>query len=272
MITHQPPEGKQGAAAHFMEDRAYELIIAGWEIFPCRGKAPWISKKDGGNGHLDATLDDRQVEEWWTKYPTANIGGRPAEWMIVIDLDPRSGGTFEKLTEVAGEIPPTLHSFSGRGDGGMHLIFNRNGLGETTTQRLPDGIDVKDHSGYIILPPSVHPDTRKPYRWGTRHEIATLPNGLRELLAFEPQPRTLPTTQPSFKVTNKRLAGLLHKVSTAVEGSRNDLLNKCAHLAATELGLGNDPAARDLFVEAARQAGLRERDITPTLRSAGFRS
>jgi hypothetical protein len=260
------------AATHFMEDRAYELITAGWEIFPCRGKAPWISKKDGGNGHLDATLDDRPVEEWWTKYPTANIGGRPAEWMIVIDLDPRSGGTFEKLVEVAGEIPPTLHSFSGRGDGGMHLIFNRNGLGEITTHRLPDGIDVKDHNGYIVLPPSIHPDTRKPYRWGNRQEIAVLPSGLRELLAFEPQRLTEPTTQPSFKMTNKRLAGLLHKVSTAVEGRRNDLLNKCAYLAVTELGLGDDLAVRDLFAEAAGSTGLPASTIVGTLRSAGFRS
>ena len=180
--THRP---------HFMEDHAYALIVAGWPIFPCNGKVPLLGKKDGGNGHLDATLDDRQVEEYWTKYPTANIGCRPPEWMIVIDLDPRHGGTFERLVEAAGAITPTLHSFSGRGDGGMHLIYDRDGFGEITRHRLPDGIDVKDHDGYIVLPPSIHPEPVDPasprYRWGNRREIATLPPGLRQLLTLEPQ-------------------------------------------------------------------------------------
>ena len=165
-----------------MEDRAHEAVAAGWEIFPLRGKLPRISKRDGGNGHLDATTDSRQVAEWWRKWPNANIGARPAEWMIVIDVDPRHGGSFAKLVEAAGELPPTLHSFSGRDDGGMHLFFRRSGLGEVTSERLPEGIDVKTRNGYIVLPPSIHPDTMKSYRWGERREIAAAPAGLQALL------------------------------------------------------------------------------------------
>jgi hypothetical protein len=259
---------------HTLEDAAYELIIAGWEIFPLRGKIPWISKADGGQGHLDATSDDRQVCEWWTRWPTANIGGRPAETVIAIDLDPRNGGTLQRLISMAGEISPTLRSFSGRGDGGMHLFYDRGDLGEIDRSRLnPLGINVKDHDGYIVLPPSTHPESRQPYVWDTPRPITPLPEGLRSLLT--PQPRSF-TRERSPKITggliNKRLARMLETVASAPSGSRNDTLNDLAYRAVTELGLADNLAVHDLFVQASQQAGLPDHEILGTLRSAGFRS
>jgi hypothetical protein len=70
---------------------------------------------------------------------------------------------------------------------------------------------------------------------------------------------------------NSRLAGLLRRVATTPENNRNNMLNKCAYLAVDELGLGNEIAVRDLFIEAGRQAGLPDIEIETTLKSAGFR-
>jgi hypothetical protein len=259
-----------------MEDHAYELIIAGWPIFPCNGKVPCIAKKDGGNGHFDATLDDQQVAEWWTKYPTANIGCRLPGHIIVIDVDPRSGGSLQGLIDVAGAMSPTLRSFSGRGDGGMHLFYDRDGLGKIDRSRLPQGVDIKDHDGYVILPPSIHPDTRKPYRWDDQaRPIMPLPEGLRRLLAPAPRPAR---RSAGFAISGlgdlaqRRLVRMLETIAGAAEGSRNDVLNDLAYKAVTELGVGTNAGVYDLFLDMARECGLPDNEIRATLKSAGFRS
>jgi hypothetical protein len=106
--------------------------------------------------------------------------------MLVIDADPRKDpDCLSKLeSELGAPLPVTLTTWSGRGDGGRHLYYLRphgwlSGIG------LPNGIDLKVN-GYCIVPPSLHPDTARPYRWEL-HEVAETPAGLRELL--RPPPR-----------------------------------------------------------------------------------
>ena len=81
---------------------------AGWKIIPLRGKAPAIPTvhpvgdplrgvchgECGAQGHgvYDATDDPGTILEWWSRWPTANIGGRVPAGCVVIDVDPRSGG------------------------------------------------------------------------------------------------------------------------------------------------------------------------------------
>jgi Bifunctional DNA primase/polymerase, N-terminal len=83
-------------------------------------------------------------------------------------------------------VPETLTTVSGRGDGGMHLFFGRP-PGKLSSQRLGPGLDLKTHNGYVVLPPSVHPVSRKTY---TRidHPVAAPPDWLVELLLPEPAP------------------------------------------------------------------------------------
>src|SRR5688500_5210499 len=44
------------------------------------------------HGKDDATTDVKKVATWWTIWPQANIGLRPAEGVVVLDVDPRHGG------------------------------------------------------------------------------------------------------------------------------------------------------------------------------------
>ncbi len=118
----------------------------------------------------------------------ANIGGRVPESMIVIDVDPRNGG-LEALTELQrhhGALPETLTTVSGRGDGGRHLFYRRP-AGKLSSKRLLPGIDLKTSTGYVVLPPSIHPDSGKPY---SRIEapVAPPPAWLVDLLKPEPRP------------------------------------------------------------------------------------
>ena len=131
-------------------------------MFPLNGKIPAIA---GGRGVLDATTDIDQIAQWWGgRYAGCNIGARVPESMIVIDIDPRHGGdrSIEELEQRHGQLPETLTTISGRGDGGRHLFFRRPS-GKLTSKRLGPGIDLKTYAGYVVMPPSIHPDTGKPY-------------------------------------------------------------------------------------------------------------
>jgi hypothetical protein len=91
-------------------------------------------------------------------------------------------------------------SLSGRGDGGQHRWFLHTG-GELPSGRLGDGLDIKTHSGYVLLPPSRHPTTGQPYQWTTPTlDPAPAPAWLRALLTPPspalPAPRRRPGLRP----------------------------------------------------------------------------
>lgn len=150
-----------------------------------------------GGGHKDPSLE--QIEKWCTpgtkewggeevgKYETAygNIAwvlpnpGPELEY-IGIDVDAYADKTGTKalaeLEKLAGrKLPETYHS-SGRGskysDAGIRLYVVPSGLkwpGNLTKLTGVPGIDIiQGGHRYIVLPPSVHPDTQQPYRWNTK--------------------------------------------------------------------------------------------------------
>jgi hypothetical protein len=100
------------------------------------------------------------------------IGAAVPASVLVLDIDPRNGGSFESLVDRVGDLPETLTVWSGRDDGGRHLYY-RQPLGELTSPRLPKGVDLK-MNGYCIVPPSIHPASGLPYRWDG-YEAAELP-------------------------------------------------------------------------------------------------
>lgn len=159
---------------------AVDYARRGWEVHPLRrgDKVPATR-----HGVLDATSDGDRVLDWWAgSHAGANIGGRVPEGILVVDIDPRNGGE-ESLARLVAQhfaLPETLTHYSGRGDGGRHLFFQRP-PGKLSAKRLGPGIDLKTHSGYVVLPPSIHPATGKPYtRVGG--PVAPLPEWFADLL------------------------------------------------------------------------------------------
>lgn len=167
-----------------------------WPVFPLNGKVPAISKRIGGRGVLDATTDLAIVTAWWSgRYAGCNIGLRLPEHIIVIDIDPRNGGleALAALETKYGKLPETLTTISGRGDGGRHLYFRRP-PGTLSARRLGDGIDLKEHSGYVVAAPSLHPASGQPYVRIDR-PVAITPAWLIKLLT-EPI-----TPKPAHRIT-----------------------------------------------------------------------
>lgn len=164
-----------------------------WPVFPLlpRGKDPLIPKARGGNGFLDATLNLETIKAWWSRWPNANVGiacdDRSA--LLVVDVDPRNGGdaSLAELEARYGELPSTITGLTG--GGGQHYVYRRP-AGVNLRGKLAEGIDIK-HNGYIVAPPSIHPNGRA-YGWDAARrpletELAELPSWvLRRILSLDP--------------------------------------------------------------------------------------
>lgn len=144
----------------------------GFPVFPIapRGKLPLISKRAGGSGFHDATTDSRQIEAWWKRWPGANIGialGDVAGGVFALDVDPRAEGDANLAALLAqhSQLPHTLEACTG--GGGRHIFFR----GDVGSGVLEEGVEHKGNGGYVVAPPSVHPNGRH-YLW----EISCRPN------------------------------------------------------------------------------------------------
>jgi Bifunctional DNA primase/polymerase, N-terminal len=200
---------------------AIEYAVNNWQVFPLRGKIPAIA---GGRGVLDATTFIEQISRWWSgKYAGCNIGGRVPESMIVIDIDPRHGGdrSIAFLEDKHGPLPETLTTISGRGDGGRHLFFRRP-PGKLSAARLGTGIDIKTSTGYVVLPPSIHPDSGEPYV-RVDAPVADPPAWVIELLAPEKTEKT------AYTITSTRSRSPLSgHLSGSFSGSIADTFSQTA--------------------------------------------
>lgn len=168
-------------------DHAVALAASGWPVFPLarRSKVPLVA---GGHGHLDGSTDPAEAERRWTKHPYANIGARVPDTLVCVDLDPRNGAveTLGALVGTYGRLPATLTSLTG--SGGAHMFYARP-AGELTQRSnlLGDGIDVKvGGRGYVVLPPSIHPNGRR-YCWAADlTEVAPMPAWMTQKLRPPP--------------------------------------------------------------------------------------
>ncbi len=180
-----PPEGDGRALSDFGES-ALRYARAGFPVFPLapRTKVPLIA---GGRGYHDATTDEAQIVTWWSEQPDANVGIAVPPGMAVVDVDPRHDGnlTVARLVTKHGELASRMAK-TGRGDGGHHLYFSVNGKEVPTS--LGDGIEVKRAgAGYVVAPPSIHPDTGQPYVWVDWNQaIAPLPDWVYDLFPTAP--------------------------------------------------------------------------------------
>lgn len=236
---------------------ALELIEAGWSVFPCIEKAgPREKSPYTRNGFKDASSDPERVRAWWSNHPQAMIGAPVPNSLVVLDIDPRNGGSYEALVDALGVLPETLTAWSGRNDGGRHLYFLRP-AGVLSSERLPAGVDLK-RSGYCILPPSVHPTSGLPYRWDAR-PIAELPWRARLMLKPKPRPK-------AFDAARVASGDGAHLVAW-LDNFREDGINNALYWAAArahEAGLDLD----EQLITRAVEYGESERQARKTVESA----
>lgn len=144
---------------------AVDYVLRGWWVFPLqpRSKEPLTA-----HGVHDASNDAVLVRAWWREWPQANIGlDVHRSGLVVVDLDPGRGGV-QAWEAVCSDYGLTAFSTqrSRTGSGGMHLLYRApTGLTlRNSKDKLGPGVDVRGRGGYIVLPPSVHPNGNA-YSW-----------------------------------------------------------------------------------------------------------
>lgn len=147
--------------------RAYASM--GWPVLPLvtREKRP-----ANENGLTGASTDLDQIDEWWQRWPKANIGLRTGDAFDVLDLDSKEAVETLQILVVAqmaedGEaligFTKYIHHGPIQSTGkGFHLLFEPTGA-RNFANRYP-GIDFRGQRGYIVASPSIHPNGHQ-YRW-----------------------------------------------------------------------------------------------------------
>lgn len=171
-----------------MRDWALWYAGQGLRVFPvkCRGKAPLTQ-----HGCRDATTDTRQITEWWSRWPDANIGIAAGAPLVVLDVDiDHDAGkygdeTLEGLVQQYGPLPETWLCLTG--GGGLHYYFRCNDPNITVGAGVLPGLDFRGTGGYVVAPPSLHESGNR-YIWEASGDPADgvapaeLPAWLHDLL------------------------------------------------------------------------------------------
>jgi len=161
---------------------AGSYLARGWSVLPIRArdKRPLLPWERLRIDRPSAT----EVIDWFRQWPRANIGIVTGEIsnLVVLDVDPKHGGddSLERLQQRFGTLPQTVEARTG--GGGRHLYFLHPDVIVHNRAGLAQGIDVRGDGGYVVAPPSVHPNGTQ-YSWAPGHSpedmvLAPLPRWL----------------------------------------------------------------------------------------------
>lgn len=184
---------------------------------------------------------EEELRAWWLKWPDANVGivAGALSGLVVVDLD-----TVEAKDKLKDLLPgldfrAVPRSRTGKG---WQLFFKHPGVTITNRAGVLTGLDVRGDGGYVVAPPSVHPN-RKIYKWEVpiNGELPKLPVELFKLIASPAS-----DSDNGYRVrfdTVQALAGV-------PEGQRDETLFKLAcKLRAADIP---QAMAESLILEAAR--------------------
>lgn len=199
---------------------AKQYAAAGLAVIPLKqDKTPYTA-----HGLKDATTSEDTIEEWWQKWPKANIGiatGQVSGGVCVIDQDEKNGEhgieVFEKwVDDNFLYIDDTWTSRTA--SGGKHTFFKST---VPVMNRIGwlDGVDVRGDGGYIVAPPSMLAD-------GSEYTWISSPFDLEFPVSNEEDPNI------DFiisEINRQKFSGTpLQVPETIIQGGRNDMLYKLA--------------------------------------------
>lgn len=283
---------------------ALDYAARGWPVFMlARSKRPVANcpncPPDQGDGHdreacpcltchgfYAASTDPQRVAAIVAAVPAGQLALRTgaASGTVVVDVDPAHGGRETMNTLIGGGLlPPTAYVVTG--SGGLHLYYRHPGQPVPCSQGKPGvglgpGIDVKADGGYVVLPPSVHPRTGRPYRWMAGLAIEEMPPAL--VKACDPAPPAPPPTTPAGPISTRTAGGIsfpdrllaahLRAVADAPAGTRRTTLYGAARGVARMVTAGaiSRADAEAALTDAGRHAEQTDRDIRAAIRG-GFR-
>lgn len=226
----------------------------GFGVFPlgARSKVPLTE-----HGCLDASRDEVTIRAWWDRWPSANVAiatGEPSSGVWVLDVDgPEGEAALDELVRTHGELPSTVEARTSRGRHLYLRVPDGETLPRNSAKRLPK-LDTRATGGYVVAPPSVHPDGSL-YTWAEGRgphamSVAVAPSWLLEAFASRrPSPAPSTPREPALPPSGARdirrkwclgaLEAEARELSEAPAGTRNDKLNSAAYKMGGYVGAGH---------------------------------
>jgi len=186
------------AVAHTYADNGWRVIpIPNAKKFP-EGIARWQDK---------ATTDHDTITAWWgTTHPGHGIGiaTGPGSGIFVLDVDDYD--SYRDLEKAHEPLPDTLTVITG--SGGYHFYFrypDGHNIRNNASTRLGPGLDIRGDGGFVVAPPSVHPNGNT-YSWdaGQPDHVTDAPNWLLELITENDQHVSPATPKNNTRITGDR--------------------------------------------------------------------
>jgi len=225
-----------------MLDAALEYASRGLSVFPCSAgsKSPFSNT----NGSKDATTDERQIREWWTRSPTANvaIATGSVSGIYAVDIDAESDPIMARL--------PQTWMARTRG-GGWHYIYRlpdgvvlknttKDSAEKPNARSLGHAVDSRGEGGYILVFPSVVDG--KPYAWVNDIEPVEIPQWIVDKVKTVVE--VAMTTRSTFAMVstswaNKALDEECYSVSSTPKGGRHTALVRASFKTGQLVGGGH---------------------------------
>jgi hypothetical protein len=177
-----------------LKDAALKYAANGWHILPLhnpteQGCSCGDAECEKAGKHprvrfVEASAEMETVAEWWSRWPTANIG-LTLKNVVVLDADVRGGGleTLARLEAEHGQLDARARQQTG--SGGFHYLFAQIEGAKARTGVMP-GIDIRcGQNAIIVVEPSLHVSGGR-YAWSDEpHPLSNTVSGIALPIAPE---------------------------------------------------------------------------------------
>lgn len=219
---------------------AVKLAKKGLYVFPIcqRDKIPL----PGSRGFHEATCDPSEVWERFKGWDY-NIAICPgASGHVVVDTDSEKGE--EHLRRLWGGVPATLSWTTSRG---RHRLYKLPEGALVASHRVAPELDVKSSGGYVVAPPSMHPDgVRYAFENGTK-KVARLTRKQTAAIAGKASKSEPPPQENLRAPSMERLSEVVTAIANDVRFASRDAWLAVAYAIKAAALPGSEAEALDLF-------------------------
>lgn len=195
------------------------------------GKHPRI-----GGGLKGATTDEKQIRDWWKRWPKANIGFATGSGSFVLDVDYGNDGD-ESLAALEGEYEDLSDDHPRVNTGnGVHYYFKVDGEVRNSASKIGPGLDIRGDGGYVVASGSVHGNgTVYTHDHGSGTELNEAPEWLLSLVlprvGGAPLLKLVKQTDPADRITKGGRNEYLTKVGGKLrrDGYEEDAIYMCLY-------------------------------------------